>query len=61
MTVLPNGIRVCTERTNHQTASVGVYIGAGSRNEDLETTGTAYLLEKMFLRGTSSRSKTDLC
>lgn len=48
MTTLSNGIRVCTERTGHQTASVGVFVGAGSRHEDLETSGTAYLLEKML-------------
>ena len=61
MTTLSNGIRVCTERSSHQTASVGVYVGAGSRNEDLENSGTSYLLEKMFLRGTTSRSKSELC
>jgi predicted Zn-dependent peptidase len=27
--------------------SVGVYVGAGSRNEDLSTSGTSYLLQKM--------------
>jgi predicted Zn-dependent peptidase len=37
-----------------------VYVGAGSRHEDLETTGTAYLLEKMFFRGTTSKSKTEI-
>jgi len=51
---------VCTERTSHQTASVGVYIGAGSRHEDLETSGTAYLLEKMLTRGTTSRNKSEI-
>jgi len=60
MTTLSNGIRVCTERTGHQTASVGVYVGAGPRHEDLETSGTAYLLEKMLQRGTPSQSKSDL-
>jgi predicted Zn-dependent peptidase len=60
MTTLSNGIRVCTEKTNHATASVGVFVGAGSRNEDLETSGTAYLLEKMFMRGTPSRSKSEI-
>jgi len=39
---------------------VGVYVGAGSRNEDLETSGTAHLLEKMLLRGTSSRNKSEI-
>ena len=60
ITTLSNGIRVCTEKTNHQTASVGVFTKAGSRNEDLETSGTAYLLEKMFLRGTPSRSQNEI-
>ena len=40
--------------------SVKVFVGAGSRHEDLETSGSAYLLEKMFLRGTSGKSKQDL-
>jgi processing peptidase subunit beta len=43
-TTLSNGIRVCTERVPGATASVGVYVKAGSRNEDLSTTGTSYLL-----------------
>jgi len=60
MTTLSNGIRVCTERTSHQTASVGVFVGAGSRHEDLETSGSAYLLEKMLARGTTSRSKSEI-
>ncbi len=57
---MSNGIRVCTERTSHQSASVGVFVGAGSRNEDLETSGTAYLLEKMLQRGTTSKSKNEI-
>lgn len=60
MTTLSNGIRVCTEKTSHQTASVGVFVGAGSRNENLETSGTAYLLEKMLARGTPSLSRSDI-
>ena len=60
MTTLSNGIRVCTEKTSHQTASVGVFVGAGSRHENLETSGTAYLLEKMLTRGTPSLSRSDI-
>ena len=51
---------MCTERTSHQTASVGVFVGAGSRHEDLETSGTAYLLEKTLLRGTNAHTRTEL-
>lgn len=37
-----------------------MFVGAGSRHEDLETSGSAYLLEKMLFRGTSSKSKTEI-
>lgn len=40
-------------------SSVGVYVGAGSRNDTLETTGAAHLLRKMLVRGTSAHSKAD--
>jgi len=59
-TTLNNGIRVVTERSGSQTANVGVYIGAGSRQDTLETTGAANMLTKMLLRGTSSTSKAAL-
>lgn len=39
---------------------MGVFVGAGSRHEDLETSGTAYLLEKMLLRGTNSRTRSEI-
>jgi processing peptidase subunit beta len=58
-TTLSNGIKVCTEASSGATAYVGVYVGAGSRNESLQTTGTSYLLQKMLTRGTSSKSKTE--
>jgi len=59
-TTLSNGIRVCSERIPGATSHVGVYVGAGSRHEDLSTTGTSYLLQKMALRGTFNKSKTEL-
>jgi predicted Zn-dependent peptidase len=39
---------------------VGVYVGAGSRQEDLESTGTSYMLNKMLLRGTNSKTKVQI-
>ncbi len=60
MTSLSNGIRVCTEKSTGATAHVGVYVGAGSRNENLTTTGTSYLLNQMLPRGTNNRSKTEI-
>ena len=40
--------------------SVGVYIKAGSRQDTLETTGTANLLTKMLLRGSQGATKGQL-
>ena len=40
--------------------SVGVYIKAGSRQDTLETSGTANLLTKMLLRGSQGASKAQL-
>ena len=36
---------------------MGVYLGSGSRQDTLETTGAAYLLTKMLSRGTGAQSK----
>jgi predicted Zn-dependent peptidase len=58
--VLPNGIRVCTEQWNSPVAAVGVFIGAGSRNETLETSGAAHFLEHLHFKGTKKRTRTHL-
>lgn len=49
-----------TEKSGSQTASIGVYIKAGSRQDTLETTGVANMLTTMLLRGTSATSKAAL-
>jgi len=59
ITTLPNGIRVATEKSNSQAATVGVYVGSGSREDTLETTGSAHLLRQMLVRGTSKSSKAE--
>ena len=60
-TVTSNGIRVCTEKMNNsQLAAVGVFIGAGSRNETLESSGAAHFLEHLMFKGTSKRSRRTL-
>ncbi|TYI54546.1 hypothetical protein E1A91_D11G082400v1 [Gossypium mustelinum] len=58
---LPNGLRVATESTlSSRTATVGVWIDAGSRFETEETNGTAHFLEHMIFKGTERRSARDL-
>lgn len=58
-TTLSNGIRVCTEKVAGVTSSIGVYVGSGSRQDSLATTGASYLLQRMAMRGTSSMTKSE--
>src|ERR1700683_1970055 len=56
-TVLPNGVRVITERMPHvRSVSVGVYIGTGSREEEIHETGISHFVEHMVFKGTKNRS-----
>lgn len=53
MTTLSNGLRIATETTPFaETATVGVWLDAGSRYETEETNGTAHFLEHMIFKGT---------
>ena len=54
---LPSGLRVVTHRMPHlETASLGVWIGAGSRHETAREHGLSHLLEHMAFKGTHRRS-----
>lgn len=58
LTTLPNGLTVATEAHPHaETATVGVWIDAGSRAETDKTNGTAHFLEHMAFKGTGKRSQ----
>ena len=57
LTTLPSGLRVVTERMPHvETASLGVWVGAGSRHETADEHGLSHLLEHMAFKGTGRRS-----
>lgn len=60
ITTLSNGVRVATEEGYGETATVGVWIDAGSRYETAENNGVAHFLEHMAFKGTSGRSQRDL-
>jgi len=56
-TVLPNGLRVVTERMPHvRSVSAGVWIGTGSREESIEQTGISHFIEHMLFKGTTKRT-----
>jgi len=57
---LPNQMRVATEATGGETATVGVWIDTGSRYETDATNGVAHFLEHMAFKGTAKRSQTQL-
>ena len=57
VTALASGLRVVTETMPHlQTASLGVWVGAGSRDEQVDEHGISHLLEHMAFKGTSRRT-----
>jgi len=60
VTTLPNKFRVATEYRAGETATVGVWIDAGSVYEDESTNGVAHFLEHMAFKGTPSRSQRQI-
>jgi predicted Zn-dependent peptidase len=60
-TVLNNGIRVLTEcMPNSLSASIGVWITQGSRDELPEANGIAHFIEHLLFKGTSRRTAHDI-
>lgn len=60
-TTLPSGIRVVTERMPAvQSASIGVWVGVGARDERNDQMGVSHFLEHLLFKGTSSRSARDI-
>lgn len=60
-TVLSNGVTVVTDRMeNLESASLGVWLRAGSRDEQENEHGISHLLEHMAFKGTSTRSAQDI-
>src|ERR1700761_136229 len=58
---LPNGIRVVTERMPHvRSVSVGIWIGSGSREEEIDDTGISHFIEHMVFKGTTNRTAEDI-
>ncbi|MDO6584376.1 pitrilysin family protein [Salipiger sp. 1_MG-2023] len=61
MTTLGNGLRIVSERMDGlQSASIGVWVSAGGRNERLEQNGIAHFLEHMAFKGTKTRSSLQI-
>jgi predicted Zn-dependent peptidase len=60
-TVLPGGLRVITEQmAGVRSASIGVWVGVGSRDETRTLHGCSHFLEHLLFKGTRERSAMDI-
>ena len=60
-TTLPSGLRIVTEQmAGARSASIGVWIGVGSRDESASTHGASHFLEHLLFKGTDERSALDI-
>lgn len=58
---LPNGLRVVTRSLpGARAASLGCWVGTGSRDEAADEAGTSHFLEHLLFKGTSERGARDL-
>ena len=60
-TNLPGGLRVVTEHLPHvHSASVGVWVNVGSRDEGPSVAGAAHFLEHLLFKSTPSRTAVEI-
>jgi len=58
---LPNGMTVITDDMPHlESASLGIWVKAGSRSEAADEHGISHVLEHMAFKGTKSRSALEI-
>jgi predicted Zn-dependent peptidase len=60
-TVLPSGLRILTETIpTTRSASIGVWVNVGSRDETPAMSGASHFLEHLLFKGTKKRSALDI-
>jgi predicted Zn-dependent peptidase len=60
-TVLPGGVRVLTEvMPGLRSATLGCWVGVGSRDEEPARLGSTHFLEHLLFKGTAGRSAMDI-
>ncbi len=60
-TVLPSGLRIVTESIpTTRSASLGVWVGVGSRDETPAMSGASHFLEHLLFKGTHKRTALDI-
>ena len=60
-TVLPSGLRIVTESVpGVRSASFGIWVNVGSRDEDARSAGASHFLEHLLFKGTKRRSALEI-
>ena len=60
-TILPGGLRVVTETLPAvRSVALGIWVGVGSRDEDLPHAGATHYLEHLLFKGTAKRSALEI-
>jgi predicted Zn-dependent peptidase len=60
-TVLPSGLRIVTEDVpGVRSASFGIWVNVGSRDEDARSAGASHFLEHLLFKGTKRRSALEI-
>jgi predicted Zn-dependent peptidase len=60
-TILPGGLRVVTESLpSVRSVALGIWVGVGSRDEDLSHAGATHYLEHLLFKGTSRRTALEI-
>jgi predicted Zn-dependent peptidase len=58
---LPNGLTIITEQMPHiRSASIGIWLETGSRDEDPEWNGISHFIEHMVFKGTKHRTAEEI-
>ena len=58
---LPNGLTIITEQMQHiRSASIGVWLQTGSRDEEAEWNGISHFIEHMVFKGTKHRTAEEI-
>jgi predicted Zn-dependent peptidase len=56
-TTLKNGLRIITDHVpSMHSAALGIWVGVGTRHENLAQNGVAHMVEHMLFKGTKTRS-----
>jgi predicted Zn-dependent peptidase len=59
--ILPNGLTIITEQMSHiRSASIGIWLQTGSRDEDPEWNGISHFIEHMVFKGTKHRTAEEI-